>query len=172
MRRTSFAAILLSVMTMLASVPAFAATAQQPPEDTTARIKKLCNRFSGQDNVRCLAREVQKWQQSLDLILPTQDYEFRDAQDFGQSHLRALLRAERRKDQRDTVSTRRTYRQMQPVDDVNTQRVSYLNYLRLGRRDCMLKDPGRPRSICMDQLGNWARKQMHKASGSMKFPAE
>jgi hypothetical protein len=164
-----------TLLIFLASTLAVSAHAAEmaTPESITMSIERTCRRFTDQDRVRCKAREERKWRQSLALTRPTGDFEFRDRQDFGQGHLRKRLVTERRFKFRESVQeTRRTYRQMKPVDDVNTRRRSYLNDLRLGRLRCMLEDPGRPRSLCMDRIGNWSREQMQRTSGTRQYPAQ
>lgn len=163
----------LTVVGLLITVPASAFRDIVPPEDVAASIDKRCVKLSVEDRDRCLMREKKRWVESQRLLrTPTKDFEFRDAQDFGQGHLREDLRAERHIAFRKEAQKRITYRQMKPVDDLNTERREYLNTLRMGRLECQLKDPGRSRSICMDQLGNWVRTQMQKTRGSMKVPSK
>lgn len=147
-------------------------TYEDIPEDVQVRIFRPCTRFDDADQVRCKAREAQKWRQKGTLNLPHKDFEFRDAQDFGQGHLRARLRAERRLHFQKQAATRRTYRQFQPTDDPNTRRRPYINDIRAERLRCMLLSPGRPRALCLDALANKARAEMREASATRKYPAQ
>lgn len=167
-----FLAAFISGLIFLSAVPAYAATTEQPPEEIMARIKRLCQKFSDQDRIRCESREVKRWQDSKSLMrTPTTDYEFRDKQDFGQNHLRSRVQSEIRRNAFQKASTRRTYRQLQPTDDVNTRLNPYLNELKQKRLECHLKPPGRQRSMCMDQVAQWARKQMTETTSSKEYPA-
>ncbi|TSC97755.1 MAG: hypothetical protein Greene101449_1106, partial [Candidatus Peregrinibacteria bacterium Greene1014_49] len=99
-------------------------------------------------------------------------YDLYDAMDLGQGHLRDRLQEERRQEFRRGVQDRRTYRQLKPVQNVNTERRPYLNDLKQARLECQLKPHGRQRSICMDEVGNWARKVMQSNAPSTRYPAQ
>lgn len=165
-------AILLGSLSALVVAPVHAARDIQPSDEVVVSIERTCKRFSDQDYERCKDREERKWWQSLKLTkLPKKHYEFLDEQDFGQGHLRERMQAERRTEFRKNISDRKTYRQIRPTDDLNTKRKDYLNDLKMERLECQLKPPGRKRSQCIDQVGNWARKQMQINTPSRRFPA-
>ncbi len=44
--------------------------------------------------------------------------------------------------------------------DINTERLPYLNEVKTKQYECMLKPPGRQRSVCLDELKDWTRKQV------------
>lgn len=164
---------LLGSAFLLSAVPAFAERDIIPPDDVMQTIKRTCRRFSEQDNIRCESREKQKWWQSLRLTrTPRKAYDLYDGMDLGQGHLRQRLQEERRQEFRRGVQDRTTYRQMKPVQNVNTERRPYLNDLKQARLECQLKPPGRQRSMCMDEVGNWARKLMQADAPSMQYPAQ
>ncbi len=163
---------------MIACVFAFGATdAQaardiQPSDKVAERIARTCKNLDDKDKERCVVREERKWWESLTLTkLPTKHQEFLDKQDFGQGHLRERLKAERRTDLRRNITGRKTYKELRPTDDLNTQRKDYLNDLKMMRLECQLKPHGRQRALCIDQVGNWARKQMMKDTPSRRLPA-
>jgi hypothetical protein len=168
-----FTAAILGSVFLLSATPVFADRDIQPPEDVMQTIKRTCHRFSEQDNVRCVSREKQKWWQSLRLTrTPRKAYDLYDEMDLGQGHLRLKLQAERVQEFRRGVQDRKTYRQLKPVQNVNTERRPYLNDLQQARLECQLKPKGRQRSLCFDQVGNWARKEMQKERPSEKLPAK
>ena len=163
---------LLSCIFAFLITPVQAARDIQPPDKVAARIQRTCKNLDDKDKERCVVREEAKWWQSLTLTkLPTKNEEFLDKQDFGKAHLRERLTAERRTDLRKNITGRKTYRELRPTDDLNTQRKNYLNDLKMMRLDCQLKPPGRQRSLCIDEVGNWARQQMMKDTPSRRFPA-
>lgn len=164
---------LLGFTLFFGTVPAFAEREINPPDDVMQTIRRTCKRFTEQDNVRCESREKQKWWQSLRLTkTPRRAYDLYDGLDLGKGHLRERLKEERRQEFRRGVQDRRTYRQLKPVEDVNTARRPYLNDLKQARLECQLKPPGRQRSLCFDQVGNWARKTMQEDTPSKRYPAE
>ncbi|OGJ66611.1 hypothetical protein A3B61_03355 [Candidatus Peribacteria bacterium RIFCSPLOWO2_01_FULL_53_10] len=166
-------AILLGSVFLLSTSPAFAERDIQPPEDVMQTIQRTCHRFSEQDNVRCESREKKKWWQSLRLKrTPRKAYDLYDEMDLGQGHLRQRLQEERKQEFRRGVQDRRTYRQFKPVENVNTERRPYLNDLQQARLECQLKPHGRQRSLCFDEVGNWARKEMQKQRPSEGYPAK
>lgn len=164
---------LLGSAFLLTAQPAFAERDIQPPEDVMQRITRTCKKFDNKDNVRCESREKQKWWQSLRLTrTPRKAYDLYDELDLGQGHLREKLQEERRQEFRRGVQDRKTYRQLKPSEDVNTERRPYLNELKQKRLECQLKPPGRQRSKCMDEVANWARKTMQADTPSMRYPAQ
>ncbi|MBM3228068.1 hypothetical protein FJZ27_04405 [Candidatus Peribacteria bacterium] len=171
MRFRSSIIALVGTCVALRAVPTHAARNIQPPDVATS-IHRTCKKFTEQDNVRCKDREERKWWQSLKLVnRPKRHYEFLEKQDFGQVHLRETIRAERSTANRKITSERKTYRQLRPTKDVNTERRDYLNDLKMERLECQLKPPGRQRSLCIDQVGNWARRQMQQNAPSRRLPA-
>ncbi|OGJ59837.1 hypothetical protein A2881_01745 [Candidatus Peribacteria bacterium RIFCSPHIGHO2_01_FULL_55_13] len=166
-------AALLGSAFLLSAQPVFAERDIHPPEDVMQRIKRTCKKFDSKDNIRCESREKQKWWASLRLTrTPKKAYDLYDQMDLGQGHLRARLQEERRQEQRRGVQDRTTYRQLKPVQNVNTERRPYLNDLQQARLECQLKPPGRQRSVCMDEVGNWARKLMQAEAPSQRYPAQ
>ncbi len=163
---------LLSLMFSLFTTSTEAARDIQPPDKVAMRIARTCKNLDDKDKERCVVRQEAKWWQSLTLTkLPTKHQEFLDKQDFGKAHLRESITAERRTDFRRNVTGRKTYKDLRPTDDLNTQRKDYLNDLKMMRLECQLKPPGRQRSLCIDEVGNWARKQMMKDTPSRRLPA-
>ncbi len=163
---------IVSSLFVLGMTTAQAARNIQPPEEVVKSIERTCRSLDDKDKERCIFREEQKWWESLQLTkLPKKHQEFLDEQDFGKGHLRERIKAERRTNFRKKVGERKTYRQIRPTDDLNTQRKDYLNDLKMMRLECQLKPKGRQRALCIDQVGNWGRKQMLKDTPSRRYPA-
>ena len=164
--------VMIGSLSALGVTTAQAARDIKPPDKVIARIQRTCTNLDDKDKERCTVREENKWWQSLTLTkLPTKHQEFLDKQDFGKTHLRERINAERRTDLRKNITGRRTYRELRPTDDLNTKRKAYLNDIKMERLECQLKPPGRQRALCIDEVGNWARKQMMKDTPSRRFPA-
>jgi hypothetical protein len=168
----SILSVIIGCTFVLSITTAHAARDIQPSDKVAERIARTCKNLDDKDRERCVVREERKWWDSLSLTkLPVKHLEFLDKQDFGQGHLRERIKAERRTEFRKNIVDRKTYRQMRPTDDLNTQRKDYLNDLKMMRLECQLKPHGRQRALCIDEVGNWARKQMMIDTPSRRLPA-
>lgn len=170
-------AAMLAFFAFTNAAPAFATSTQtgareQPSEEIAAQIYRPCKRTTEQDRVRCEARALLSWQQSLrQTRTPRHAIEVYKDMDMGQGDLRKRLQAERLQQSIERGKARKSYRQLEPTDDINTERHGYLKDLRAARLQCMLERPGRPRSMCLNKIAREARDAMRATRGSLSYPA-
>jgi hypothetical protein len=103
---------------------------------------------------------------------PTQAIQLYDRMDLGKQHLRNTVQRQRTvENRREVAVNRKTYSQYTPVQDLNSQKRSYVNELKYARLQCMLEPHGRQRNLCFDRVANTARKLMRANSGSTTWPS-
>ena len=154
-----------SVLILLVLLPTGALAAGEKNFETDfsisqkAQAMRACVHADSKARERCEARirkhAVAEWGKSN----PDSAFQLYDSLDWGQNHLRYKLQVTRRiENQKYWSANRRTYSELTPTDDVNTERFPYVNTIREERLDCMYVAPGRPRSLCLDRQKDAAHK--------------
>ncbi|MDD4286757.1 MAG: hypothetical protein PHO20_01315 [Candidatus Peribacteraceae bacterium] len=150
----TLASIALFCCSLFTATPAWA-IAPLPKKEFTEREKERillpCKRASPDRRIRCEVRELKRAEAEWGKSNPTDAYAVYDWMDLGGQHLRDRLQQERV----DAFTehweqTRKVYSQFTPTDDVNTQRLPYVNAIRESRLDCMYVQHGRARAKCFD----------------------
>jgi hypothetical protein len=77
-----------------------------------------------------------------------------DRETFRTYHTRLRRFELNEREHRNTMlrETRRTFRSVGTADDINTERLDYLQSARQEQLDCMLETPGRKRNHCLSQV--------------------
>jgi len=149
---------------LLASAPA-QAVAPLPKKEFTEREKERillpCKRASPDRRIRCEVRELKRAEAEWGKSNPVNAYDVYNWMDLGGQHRRDRLQQERE----DRLaahwqSTRKVYSQFEPTNDINTQRLPYVNRVRESRLDCMYAQHGRTRTKCFDIQVDTAQKMM------------
>jgi hypothetical protein len=170
MHRTllSLSAFVLFCIPFVAS----AATVASKTLTKEEQLLRVCAHVDSDHTERCIARQKARAKVEGGMSRPTGAFELYDGMDRGQNHLRARLQRMRAQDfARDVRLNRRTYAEFKPTEDLNTAKRPYVNDIRYQRLQCMYAPPGRQRNICLDELGNTARKQMQDLRGTNLYPA-
>lgn len=154
---------LLFVLFSLAS-PALALTEPAPKEFTEKekeRILRPCKNVSADRRIRCEVRELKRAQAEWGKSTPVNAYAVYDWLDLGGAHRRsALQKARHTAFDQYWANTRRVYSAFEPTDDINTQRLPYVNNVRESRLDCMYVQHGRARALCFDKQIDVSQKMM------------
>ncbi|MDD5624083.1 MAG: hypothetical protein PHI23_05245 [Candidatus Peribacteraceae bacterium] len=134
------------------------------------RLFRVCSTVDSKQVKRCEARQLARANRSWGRSSPLEAYDLYDSLDLGKNHLRDRLQLERSTSYKISVSKeRRTYSEFVPKDDINTQRLPYLNAIQQERLRCMTDVPhGRPRALCLEQAAINAREYMASDSTSYR----
>ncbi|MDD5103716.1 MAG: hypothetical protein PHX93_04930 [Candidatus Peribacteraceae bacterium] len=158
------ALVALFCMSLLTAENAWA-IAPLPVKEFTEREKERillpCKRATPDRRIRCEVRELKRAEAEWGKSNPVDAYAVYDWMDLGGQHLRDRLQQERA----DAFTehwdrTRKVYSQFEPTDDINTQRLPYVNAIRESRLDCMYVQHGRARAKCFDIQIDTAQKMM------------
>lgn len=115
---------------------------------------------------RCEARVKKRAEAEWGKSNPVTAFELYDSLDWGKNHLRYDLQVTRKiENQKYWSINRRTFSELTPTDDVNTQRLPYVNTVRAKRLDCMYEPAGRPRALCLDRQKDAAQKMKAPEAG-------
>ena len=163
----NMAFLITAILLMISQHPtvALAAFDDAPitiPENLTEREKRIlfrvCSRADDRSRIRCFVRQLEKMGYDGNRTLPTGAYEVYT--ELDQTRVRSQQNAKQTIQDRITerLKDRRTFGNFVPTVDINTQRLDYVNVIRLERLRCM-RDvaPGRPRALCLDQLNSDAK---------------
>jgi len=163
MLRFFFRFTFLSVLFCLAT-PASALLKTETKEFSEREKERIllpCKRASPDRRIRCEVRELKRAQAEWGKSNPVNAYAVYDWLDLGGQHLRDRLQQERLESFADHVEqTRKVYSEFEPTDDVNTQRLPYVNAIRESRLDCMYVQHGRARAKCFDIQIDVSQKMM------------
>lgn len=160
-----FARLALSTLLFSLVSPALAFTQPTTKEFTgkeKERILLPCRNTSADRRVRCEVKELKRAQLEWGKSSPMDAYAVYDWLDLGGQRLRDRLQQERSTSfQQYWEDTRRVYSDFEPTDDINTQRLPYVNRVRESRLDCMYVQHGRARTLCFDKQVDLSQKMMH-----------
>jgi len=154
-----------SLLSMLTPVVASAAVLQPTGTERDQLLKVCANITDLQERPRCEARQIARWRlgQAKQVQLGLNAQSVYDDIDLGNGRIRRLTNENRRKLFGEEASQRKTYAEFEGTDDVNTNRLSYVNELRLERLRCHKDVPhGRARSLCLENAAQTARKHMEE----------
>ena len=148
---------LLSIMLSVSFATPALATLEMTSDQRT-QLMRPCQQITGQNKERCEARQLARWKLQ-ESHKPDTAYETYDGMDMGQARLRNMLQRERAtENKRHWAQTRKTYREQQLTEDLNTVMRPFLNDYREQRLRCMLETlPTRARTRCLDRLENQFR---------------
>lgn len=141
------------------------AIAPLPKKEFTAREKERilqpCKKVSADRRIRCEVRELKRAEAEWGKSNPVDAFAVYNWLDLGGQHLRNRLQQERA----DAFSehwenTRKVYSAFEPTNDINTQRLPYVNPIRESRLDCMYVQHGRARAKCFDIQIDVSQKMM------------
>lgn len=125
------------------------------------RILLPCKRASPDRKIRCEVRELKRAEAEWGKSNPVDAYAVYDWLDLGGQHLRDRLQQERLESFAEHwEQTRKVYSAFEPTNDINTQRLSYVNPIRESRLDCMYVQHGRARAKCFDIQIDVSQKMM------------
>lgn len=115
------------------------------------RILLPCKRASPDRRIRCEVRELKRAEAEWGKSNPVDAFAVYNWMDLGGQHLRDRLQQERADAFAEHwENTRKVYSAFEPTDDINTQRLPYVNPIRESRLDCMYVQHGRARAKCFD----------------------
>lgn len=157
--------IVFALMLFAAAMPAHAAVMETPRKEFTAQEKERillpCKRATPERRIRCEVQELKRAEAEWGKSKPMNAYEVYDWMDLGGHHLRNRLQQERLQTFSDHwEQTRKVYSAFEPADDVNTQRLPYVNAIRESHLDCMYVRHGRPRTLCLEAHKDASQKMM------------
>lgn len=125
------------------------------------RILLPCKKVSADRRIRCEVKELKRAEAEWGKSNPINAYAVYDWMDLGGQHLRDRLQEERLQSfSAHWEQTRKVYSRFTPTDDVNTQRLPYVNPIRESRLDCMYVEHGRARARCFDIQIDVSQKMM------------
>jgi len=120
---------------------------------------RACVHADSKARERCEARVKKRAEAEWGKSNPVTAFELYDSLDWGQNHLRYDLQVTRKiENQKYWSQNRRTYSELTPTDDINTQRLPYVNTVRAEQLACMYEPAGRPRALCLDRQKDAAQK--------------
>lgn len=159
-----FLRALLLCCTFLVAAEAWA-VAPLPKKEFTDREKERillpCKRVSPDRRIRCEVKELKRAEAEWGKSNPVDAFAVYNWMDLGGAHLRDRLQQERLDSfTRHWEQTRKVYSQFTPTDDINTQRLPYVNRVRESRLDCMYAQHGRTRARCFDTQIDVSQKMM------------
>lgn len=150
------------------AVPAVTTSTEKTTAAVESQLYRICQNASSDQVDRCKARQRERLLRGStnSAVYANEVY---DRIDLGQNHLRNTLQERRLERAKARAETRKTFRQSPTQQDTSLQPVSYVDYIREGRLKCMLITRARPRSICIDNLNNEARKLSKEEAENRTF---
>lgn len=151
----------LATLAMIAPSLSFAA---EPTDAEKKELFRICNSSNAREVLRCEARQLSRWKRGLasnrlgrNAAQTYKSVDFNFSQSRKTSQIRLLERVNKR------LSSRLTSSEQAVAQDINTDRLSYINVLRVERLRCMKDVPhGRPRSMCLKDAAQNARVMMEE----------
>lgn len=151
----------VATVALLAPSVSFAA---EPTQAEKNELFRVCNSSNAREVQRCEARQLSRWKRGLasnrlgrNAVQTYTDIDFNFSQSRKTAQNRLLERVNKR------LSSRLTYTEQAVSQDINTERLSYINVLRKERLRCMKDVPhGRPRSMCLKDAAQNARVMMEE----------
>jgi len=163
MKRT-LPSIALFLCTLLTATPTWAIAPipkKEFTEEEKARILLPCKRVGPDRRIRCEVKELKRAGAERGNSSPVDAFTVYNSMDLGGAHRRNRLQQERLQSFNAHWSkTRKTYSAFEPTNDLNTQRLPYVNAVRESRLDCMYVQHGRARALCFDKQVDVSQKMM------------
>ncbi len=158
--------IALALLLLLFATPGQALMIDTPRKEFTKREKERillpCKRASADRRIRCEVRELKRAEAEWGMSNPINAYDVYNWMDLGGQQLRNRLQQERLQAFSDHwEESRKVYSEFEPTDDINTQRLPYVNAIRESRLDCMYARHGRTRTLCFDIQIDVSQRMMH-----------
>lgn len=136
-------------------------------ESEKAVLFRVCESVEAGELERCKARQLRKHVASASRKNAEGAYDAYEAMDLGQGRLRSRLKENRLKTSKERAASMKSFGEDPTQQTSGLQPRPYVDLIRTQRLECMLKPPGRQRSLCLDELGNKARALMQEARPSM-----
>jgi len=163
MQRT-LASIALFGCSLLAAMPVHAIAPLHKKEFTEREKERIllpCKKVTADRRIRCEVKELKRAEAEWGRSSPLEAFAVYDRMDLGGNHLRNRLQQERLQSfNAHWSNTRKVYSEFEPTDDLNTQRLPYVNAVRESRLDCMYVQHGRARALCFDKQVDVSQKMM------------
>ncbi|MBM3231572.1 hypothetical protein FJZ28_04600 [Candidatus Peregrinibacteria bacterium] len=128
---------------------------------------RVCESVEPEEVERCRARQLKKHVTGTSRKNAQDAFDTYEAMDLGQGKMRNRLKENRLKAARERASGMKSFGEDPTQQTSGLQPRPYVDLIRTQRLECMLKPPGRQRSLCLDELGNDARALMQEARPSM-----
>lgn len=158
------ARLVLCLILLAYSLPALSAAPLREKVFTDREKERIllpCRNVTEDRRIRCEVRELKRAQAEWGKASPADAYAVYDWLDLGGNHLRSRLKQERiARFNAHWSKTRRTYSALEPTEDINTQRLPYVNRVRETRLNCMYARHGRTRAKCFDRQIDVAQRMM------------
>ncbi len=129
-------------------------------EQREEAIIGICDQKKERNYDRCVARQRARAERIANRNGVENAHDFYQEQDWGETQLRSGLVNTRNSTFNEAAEQRKTFRQYEDQDNLNTELNPYINDLYHRRLACMLMRPGRTRSLCLEGLAQDMRQEM------------
>ena len=164
MKRISILLATTAIFFVITGSQAFARTDIQDIQESFQRRNELCFNETGRDKLRRQSRMKRRLQESqLYKTISTEKIQSR--MNLKRVQVRLREREQRTERNNELLKSRRTYREKDLGNDINTSRVEYLQEYRESQRACMLGPSGRIRTLCIENSRTNVRKKMRANRG-------